>query len=151
MASKATGASTTQKKYIEAAIDAYAGLGVKVMMTELDVDVLPLTKEGQIIGTGMQHPQFQLEEFESFLDPYQDGLPAEQQTALANRYAELFEIFYRKRDKIDRVTLWGIHDAMSWENDYPIPGRTNYTLLWDRALQPNPALEAVLQVPAQAQ
>ena len=120
------------------------------MITELDVDVLPLTKEGQIIGTGMQHPQFQLEEFETFLDPYQDGLPPEQQTALANRYAELFEIFYRKRDKIDRVTLWGIHDSMSWKNGYPIPGRTNYTLLWDRALQPKPALEAVLQVPAKA-
>jgi endo-1,4-beta-xylanase len=120
------------------------------MITELDVDVLPLTKEGQIIGQGMAHPQFQLEEFKSFLDPYQNGLPAGQQTALANRYAELFEIFYRKRDKIDRVAIWGIHDAMSWKNNYPIPGRTNYPLLWDRALQPKPALEAVLQVPAQA-
>ena len=144
------GLNYPKKEYIEAAIDAYAALGVKVMITELDVDVLPLTKEGQIIGQGMLHPQFQLEEFETFLDPYKDGLPAEQQTALANRYAELFEIFYRKRDQIDRVTLWGIHDGMSWKNDYPIPARTNYTLLWDRALQPKPALKAVLQVPAQA-
>ena len=144
------GLNYPKKEYIEAAIDAYAALGVKVMITELDVDVLPLTTECQIIGQGMAHPQFQLEEFESFLDPYQDGLPAEQQTALANRYAELFEIFYRKRDKIDRVTIWGIHDAMSWKNNYPIPGRTNYALLWDRALQPKLALEAVLQVPAQA-
>ena len=144
------GLNYPKKEYIEAAIDAYAAAGVKVMITELDVDVLPLTKEGQIIGQGMAHPQFQLEEFESFLDPYQDGLPAEQQTALANRYAELFEIFYRKRDKIDRVTIWGIHDTMSWKNNYPIPGRTNYPLLWDRALQPKPALAAVLQVPAQA-
>jgi endo-1,4-beta-xylanase len=144
------GLNYPKNEYIEAAIDAYAALGVKVMITELDVDVLPLTKEGQIIGQGMAHPQFQLEEFKTFLDPYQDGLPAGQQTALANRYAELFEIFYRKRDKIDRVTIWGIHDAMSWKNNYPIPGRTNYPLLWDRALQPKPALEAVLQVPAQA-
>ena len=144
------GLNYPKNEYIEAAIDAYAALGVKVMITELDVDVLPLTKEGQIIGTGLLHPQFQLEEFETFLDPYQDGLPAGQQTALANRYAELFEIFYRKRDQIDRVTIWGVHDSMSWKNDYPIPGRTNYTLLWDRALQPKPALEAVLQVPAQA-
>ncbi len=144
------GLNFPKKEYIEAAIDAYAALGVKVMITELDVDVLPLTKEGQIIGTGMQHPQFQLEEFKTFLDPYQDGLPREQQTALANRYAELFEIFYRKRDKIDRVTVWGVHDSMSWKNDYPIPNRTNYTLLWDRALQPKPALEAVLKVPAKA-
>ena len=44
------GLNYPKKEYIEAAIDAYAALGVKVMITELDVDVLPLTKEGQIIG-----------------------------------------------------------------------------------------------------
>jgi endo-1,4-beta-xylanase len=131
-------------EYIEAAIDAYAALGVKVMITELDVDVLPLTKEGQIIGTVMSHEQFQLEEFKTFLDPYAKGLPDEVQKRQAERYAELFEIFHRKRDKIARVTLWGVHDGMSWKNDYPIPGRTNYPLLWDRDKKPKPALEAVL-------
>ena len=134
-------------EHIEAAIDAYAALGVKVMITELDVDVLPLTKEGQIIGTGMSHPQFQLPEFERFLDPYKDGLPKDVQQQLADRYAELFGIFYRKREAIDRVTLWGVQDGMSWKNGYPIPNRTNYTLLFDRARQPKPALEAVLKVP----
>src|SRR5690606_29262926 len=61
---------------IEAAIDAYHAAGVKVMVTELDVDVLPLTKEGQIIGQCMLHPQFQLPEFKRFLDPYREGMPA---------------------------------------------------------------------------
>src|SRR5690606_6140549 len=75
---------------IEAAIDAYHAAGVKVMVTELDVDVLPLTKEGQVIGQGMMHPQFQLPEFKRFLDPYRDGLPDEVQRQLADRYAELF-------------------------------------------------------------
>lgn len=60
---------------IEAAIDSFASLGVKVMITELDVDVLPLTREGQIIGTGMSDAQFQLEEFKEYLDPYRNGLP----------------------------------------------------------------------------
>ncbi|TAF90969.1 MAG: hypothetical protein EAZ48_00400, partial [Flavobacteriia bacterium] len=78
------------------------------------------TKEGQIIGQGMSEKQFQNEEFKEFLDPYSKGLPADVQTQLANRYAQLFEIFYKKRDKIDRVTMWGIHDDMSWKNDYPI-------------------------------
>lgn len=135
--------------YIEAAIDTFAALGVKVMITELDVDVLPLTKEGQIIGSVMSDPQFQLEEFEEFLDPYPDSLPADVQQELADRYAELFGIFYSKRDKIDRVTLWGVHDGMSWKNGYPVPGRTNYPLLFDRDRQPKPAVEAVLRVPRQ--
>src|SRR5690606_39094566 len=90
---------------IEAAIDAYHAAGVKVMSTELDVDVLPLTKEGQIIGQGMMHPQFQLPEFKKVLDPYRDGLPADVQQQLTDRYAELFAIFHRKADKLDRVAV----------------------------------------------
>src|SRR6478736_6658289 len=140
------GLNYPKTKYIEDAIDAYAACGIKVMITELDVDVLPLTKEGQIIGQGMADKQFQLEEFKSFLDPYQKGLPDSMQTVLANRYAELFSIFYKRKDKIARVTLWGVHDGMSWKNDYPIPGRTNYPLLWSRELEPKPALQAVLNV-----
>jgi len=140
------GLNYPRNEYIEQAIDAYAACGVKVMITELDVDVLPLTKEGQIIGTGMMHPQFQLEEFKTFLDPYPNGLPDDMQEKLTQRYKELFEIFYKKRDKIDRVTLWGLHDGMSWKNGYPIPGRTNYVLLFDRERKPKPALDAVLKI-----
>jgi len=142
------GLNYPKTKYIEDAIDAYAACGVKVMITELDVDVLPLTKEGQVIGQAMADRQFQLEEFKTFLDPYQKGLPDSMQKVLANRYAELFSIFYKRREKIARVTLWGVHDGMSWRNDYPIPGRINYPLLWDRQRKPKPALNAVLNVPS---
>lgn len=145
------GLNFPKTEYIQAAIDAYADLGLKVMITELDVDVLPLTREGQIIGTGMMDPQFQLEEFREYLDPYADGLPDDVEQQLADRYAELFQIFYDNRDKIHRVTLWGVHDGMSWKNDYPVPGRTNYPLLFDRDRQPRPALDAVLKVPGKSQ
>jgi endo-1,4-beta-xylanase len=140
------GLNYPKREYIEAAIDAYAALGVKVMITELDVDVLPVTKEGQIIGTVMSHEQFQLEEFKAFFDPYASGLPDAVQRQLTARYAELFQIFHDRRDKLARVTLWGVHDGMSWKNGYPIPSRTNYPLLFDRNRQPKPALEAVLGV-----
>ncbi len=141
------GLNYPKTRYIEDAIDAYAASGVKVMITEMDVDVLPLTREGQIIGQGMSDKQFQLEEFITFLDPYPNGLPDSMQTVLAKRYEELFKIFYMRKDKIDRVTLWGVHDGMSWKNDYPIPNRTNYPLLWDRQRQAKPALNNVLSVP----
>jgi endo-1,4-beta-xylanase len=141
------GLNYPKTEYIVAAIDSFASLGVKVMITELDVDVLPLTREGQIIGRVMSDPQFQLEEFKAFLDPYAGGLPDDVQQELADRYTELFTIFYTKRDKIDRVTVWGVHDGMSWKNGYPVPGRTNYPLLFDRDRHAKPALEAVLNVP----
>lgn len=141
------GLNFPKNEYIIAAIDTFAALGVKVMITEMDIDVLPLTKEGQIIGKSMQEPQFQLEEFEIFFDPYKEGLPADVQTELTARYKELLQIFYDKRDKIDRVTFWGLHDSMSWKNDYPIPRRTNYPLLFNRDLTPKPAVEAILSIP----
>ena len=142
------GLNYPKTEYIEAALDAYASLRIKVMITELDVDVLPLTKEGQIIGQVMSDPQFQLEEFKEYLDPYTQGLHDAVQQQLADRYAELFKIFYHKRDKIDRITLWGVHDGMSWKSGYPVPGRTNYPLLYDRQRQPKPAFQAVLSLPS---
>ncbi|WP_165742064.1 endo-1,4-beta-xylanase [Pseudoalteromonas sp. Z1A6] len=137
------GLNFPKMQFIEQAIDAYAALGIKVMITELDIDVLPLTKEGQITGTDMMKPQFQLEEFETYLDPYKNGLPNDVEAQLNARYKALFELFYAKRDKIDRVTFWGLHDGMSWKNDYPIPNRTNYPLLWDRNLNPKPVIKTI--------
>jgi endo-1,4-beta-xylanase len=140
------GLNFPRNEYIEQAIDAYAALGVKVMITELDVDVLPLTREGQVIGQAMADPQFQLEEFEAYLDPYRNGLPADVEARVNERWAELFRIFLSRRDKIDRVTLWGVHDGLSWKNGYPVPGRMNYPLLFDRNRQPKPAFDAVVGV-----
>ena len=95
----------------------------------------------------MADKQFQLEEFKTYLDPYQKGLPDSVQNLLTKRYKELFGIFYKRKDKIERVTLWGVHDGMNWKNDYPIPRRTNYPLLWDRQRKPKPAVQAVMSVP----
>ena len=141
------GLNFPKNEYITAAIDSFSTLGVKVMITELDVDVLPLTKEGQVIGKSLQDPLYQLEEFEVFLDPYKHGLPEDVERQLADRYRELMQIFYERRDKIDRVTIWGLHDGMSWKNGYPIPNRTNYPLLFNRDLSPKPAFDAVLSIP----
>lgn len=141
------GLNYPKTEYIEHAIDTLHSLGVKVMITELDVDVLPITREGQVIGQSLTDPLYQHEEFEEYLDPYKEGLPAEVEQQLADRYEELFRIFYNKRDKIDRVTLWGLTDDSSWKNGYPVPGRTNYPLLWNRDYTPHKALNAVLAVP----
>ena len=122
-------------------------LGVKVMFTELDVDVLPLSKEGQMSGSAMSDPVFQREEFFRWLNPYTKALPVEVDRQLADRYGELFQMLYTHRDKIDRVTFWGLHDGVSWKNKYPVPNRTNYPLLFDRKLQKKSAYQTVIQIP----
>lgn len=142
------GLNYPENHYIDEAIDQLSALGVKVMITEIDVDVLPISKEGQVIGKSLNDSQYQLEEFEKFLDPYKKGLPAEVEDQLAARYKELFQIFYNHRNQIDRVTFWGTHDGSSWKNGSPIPARTNYPLLWNRDYTPHKALGEVLSIPA---
>lgn len=71
-------------------------------------------------------------------------MPAPQQQALADRYAALFRVFLKHRDAITRVTFWGVTDRLSWLNDFPARGRTNYPLLFDREGKPIPAFDAVV-------
>lgn len=142
------GLNYPKNEYIEQAIERYSALGLKVIISELDVDVLPVTKEAQVFGQSLSDPMYQLEEFMEFLNPYREGLPDEVEEQHARRYEELFKIFYKYRDKIDRVTLWGLQDANSWKNGYPVARRTNYPLLFKRDYTPHKALDAVLRVPA---
>ncbi|HSU69088.1 MAG TPA: endo-1,4-beta-xylanase [Tepidisphaeraceae bacterium] len=121
---------------IDEAIRAYRDAGIKVMITELDIDVLPRRKRGPAIQGAV----------EAHADPYHDGCPPDVLAEQATRYADLFRVFLKYPDTITRVTLWGIHDGRSWLNYYPVRGRTNYPLLWDRQLTPKPALGAVLDV-----
>lgn len=124
---------------IEASIEAFAALGVKVMVTELDIDVLPNPTGRQ--GADIVHTVDAQEGF----NPYADGLPDSVEQKLAHRYAELFSLFHKHRDKIDRVTFWGVADHNSWLNNWPMQGRTSYPLLFDRQYQPKPAYQAVLE------
>ncbi len=129
---------------VEATITDFAKLGVKVMITELDVDVLPSPQKSLSAEVSQN---FQAEDR---LNPYTAGLPDALQAKLAARYAKLFGIYLRHRDAITRVTFWNVTDADSWLNSFPVRGRTNYPLLFDRQGQPKPAFAAVLQVAALA-
>jgi endo-1,4-beta-xylanase len=123
----------------DSTIRAFADLGVKVMITELDVDVLPS-------ASGYQGADISVRaELEERLNPYTDGLPDEMQETLARRYAELFDIYLEHREHVSRVTFWGVTDGHSWKNNFPVRGRTNYPLLFDRDHQPKPAFHAVVE------
>ena len=117
-------------------IEAFKALGVKVNITELDVDVLPRVAPGNsadvsVRPAGGARP-----------NPYVNGLPEEVQQALAKRYADLFSVFVKYPGTITRITFWGVTDADSWLNGR---GGTNYPLLFDRAGKPKPAFDAVIK------
>jgi endo-1,4-beta-xylanase len=121
----------------EATIAAFASLGIKVNITELDIDVLPRAVRSQGAEVTLTA------ENNDKLNPYAQSLPDAIQQNLAERYASLFRVFVKYRDVIDRVTFWGVIDGDSWLNNWPVRGRTSYPLLFDRAGQPKPAFYAV--------
>jgi endo-1,4-beta-xylanase len=118
---------------IENSILAYSELGVKVMFTELDISVLPSPWRMPSADISIRF------ENNETMNPYPDGLPDSVDVALAERYRDIFALFNKHQDKISRVTFWGLHDGISWKNGFPIRGRTDYPLLFDRELKPKKA------------
>ncbi|TXK49854.1 endo-1,4-beta-xylanase [Pontibacter qinzhouensis] len=136
------GLKTPTIAQIEESIVAFAKTGAKVVITELDIDVLPnpSNRQGADIDATFG--------FDEKYNLYTDGLPDDVQQELAARYAEIFKLFRKHQDKISRVTFWGVTDRDSWLNDWPIKGRTSYPMLFDRNYQPKPAFEAVVKAAA---
>jgi endo-1,4-beta-xylanase len=124
---------------LDETISAISKLGVKVMVTELDIDVLPHASSSQGAEVSMTVAA------RAELNPYANGLPDAMQQKLAQRYADLFTVFVAHKNDISRVTFWGVTDADSWLNDWPVRGRASYPLLFDRSGNPKPAFEAVIK------
>lgn len=120
-------------------IEDFGKAGLKVAITELDVDVLPSAWE-HTADVGMHSAA------DPRLNPYAKGLPQNISQQLTTRYAELFALYRDHSQTVERVTLWGLSDADSWLNDWPIEGRTSYPLLFDRHDEPKPAQKAVVEV-----
>jgi endo-1,4-beta-xylanase len=123
---------------IENSIIEFSALGLKVSFTELDITVLP--NPWDLKGADVN----QNFEGSPFMNPYPKSLPDSVQNKLAKCYENLFKMFIKHKDKIERVTFWGVNDGQSWLNNWPIKGRTNYPLLFDRSFRPKPALEKVV-------
>ena len=122
---------------IERAIVAYHALGLKVMITELDLDVIDRPDCGADVS---EHYSYSVEE-----DLYRNACPPEVLGRQAEQYGELFALFRRHRDKVARISFWGLHDGSSWLNTWP-GERTNHPLLFDRRCLGKPAFERVMEV-----
>jgi endo-1,4-beta-xylanase len=103
---------------IRETIEMFAALGVKVMITELDISMYTSNTEARKTIT--------------------DAMLLEQ----AQRYRDIFAMLREQSQKgnlADMVIVWGPSDMNSWKNNYPVPGRTDAPLLFDSRLQSKPA------------
>ena len=120
----------------EATIRAIGREGLKAMVTELDVSVLPS-------AWGLSADIRKLQDYNEKYNPYAKGVPAEKLAEQAKRYTDLFAMYLRNADVIDRVTVWGVSDRNSWLNNFPMPGRTDYPLFFDGNGKAKPCLKAL--------
>jgi len=132
---------------IENGIEALAATGLKVMITELDVD--PLPRDVSDAAKAAFEKKATLSKADAAavnerVNPYPDKLPPEMQEKLAERYDEIISAIVR-HPVVTMITIWGVEDSRSWLNDFPIKGRTNHPLLFDRDYKPKPALDAVIK------
>lgn len=127
---------------LESYVEKLRQLNVKLMITELDVGVLPFYPvDSEIVSLDSFGKEQQKE-----INPYPDSLPYAAQKDLAQRYAELFSFFRKHRDVFDRITFWAVHDGQSWRNYWPVTGRSDYPMLFDRNCEPKPAFDSVVRI-----
>ena len=112
---------------LQSTIDRFSSLGLKVQITELDLSIYPWEKNKRA-----RRP----DESDAYTPDLQDRQ--------AGQYKMLFDTFRNNRDKLNGVTFWNVTDKSTWLDDYPVPGRKNYPLLFDTEGQPKKAYYSVL-------
>lgn len=123
----------------ERSLEAYGELG-KVMITELELSVLP-SPWGDA-GAELSDTYT----YEDKMNPFPNGLPDDIQEQFTERYVAFFKLFLKHKNKISRVALWGINDGNSWKNNWPVRGRTDYPLLFDRGNNAKPVVKELIEL-----
>lgn len=122
------------------AIDAIAAAGVKVIISELDLNVLP--NPDSFSGAEVN----QYFEYSAEMDPYANGMDKATEELIAERWQAFFLLYRKHAHQIDRVTFWAAGDSDSWLNDWPIPGRHAYATLFDRDYNPKSFVPLITRI-----
>jgi endo-1,4-beta-xylanase len=125
---------------IEYALRTFADAGIPVSITELDITVLPdpPSHSGANVTDDVEYAEK--------YNPYSQSIPDEVLQKQADRYQEIFELFLKYKSNIERVSFWGTSDSQSWKNSYPMKGRTDYPLIFDRKFNAKPAYHSLLKL-----
>ncbi|WAJ71920.1 endo-1,4-beta-xylanase [Catenovulum adriaticum] len=125
----------------EASIVAYKNLGIKVMLTELDITTLRFPgSENQGADISISY------ELQEKYNPYPNGLPQNVSDELNQMYVDIFKIVAKHKESFTRISFWGVNDAQSWRNYWPIKGRSDYPLPFNRDYSPKPFVKKLIQL-----
>lgn len=120
----------------ETSLLAFAETGIKVMITEWEMSALPSVNFSANITDTVA--------FKKSLNPYTEELPDSVSLLWNNRMKDFFNLYLKHADKITRVNAWGVSDGDSWKNDFPVKGRKDYPLFFDRNHEPKPFVNELI-------
>lgn len=111
------------EQQLDSTISRFAELGLEIQITELDISVYPKEHNAR----------------ERKAEDYDTVFTAEKENRQTEIYKMCFRIFRKYKQVISSVTFWNISDRHSWLDNFPVRGRKDYPLLFDKYLQPKKA------------
>lgn len=117
------------REQLDKTLEDFSKLGLQMQITELDISVYPKEHEAR----------------ERKASDYDTVFTAEKEARQVEVYKMCFELFRKYKSSISSVTFWNISDRSSWLDNFPVRGRKDYPLLFDRELKPKKAFWEVVK------
>jgi endo-1,4-beta-xylanase len=117
------------KGQLEQMLSDFSKLNIPLQITELDISVYPKEHDARPATPADSNTDFTVEREQQQLEVYK----------------MCFELFRQYDRNIDAVTFWNISDRHSWLDNFPVKGRKDYPLLFDKDLKPKKAFWEVVR------
>jgi endo-1,4-beta-xylanase len=117
------------QEQLDATLKRFADLGMKLQITELDISVYPKEHDAR----------------ERRPEDADTAFTTEKEQKQAAVYKMSFDAFRKYKDGISGVTFWNISDRHSWLDNFPVRGRKDYPLLFDKERKPKQAFWQVVR------
>lgn len=114
---------------LDSTLRRFAELGLTIHITELDISVYPKEHNARERRPG----------------DYDTVFTAQKEQKQLEVYKMCFDLFRKYRHAISSVTFWNVSDRHSWLDNFPVTGRKDYPLLFDKDLKPKKAFWEVVR------
>lgn len=114
---------------LDSTLARFAELGLKLQVTELDISVYPKEHTSR----------------ERRVEDDNTAFTADKEQLQMQQYKNCFELFRKYKNVLSGVTFWNISDRSSWLDNFPVRGRKDYPLLFDKNMLPKKAFWEVVK------
>ena len=117
------------REQLDSTLKKISDLGLKLQITELDISVYPKEHNAR----------------ERKPEDIDTAFTAAKESKQIEQYQMCFDLFRKYRKVITGVTFWNVSDRHSWLDNFPVRGRKDYPLLFDKDLKPKKAYWEVVK------